>query len=190
MWSIMNVIIKKLTDNPKLLVDVQNFLFKQIKMELGYDYVPEWHQDIIHLEEYYIKPEKNNFFIAFNESNEIIATIGIRAYDKNFVEFKGKYSKESTSSIWRLFVDKRYRRCGLASKMFSVAEDFAKNSGFENIYLHTHKILPGAIEFWTKMGFIISLDANDELQTVHMDKQIHSIEITQANSTFSYAMEF
>ena len=104
MWSIMNVIIKKLTDNPKLLVSVQNFLFKQIKMEMGYDYVPEWHQDIIHLEEYYIKPEKNNFFIAFNESNEIIATIGIRAYDKNFVEFKGKYSKESTSSIWRLFV--------------------------------------------------------------------------------------
>ena len=49
MWSIMNVIIKKLTDNPKLLVSVQNFLFKQIKMEMGYDYVPEWHQDIIHL---------------------------------------------------------------------------------------------------------------------------------------------
>lgn len=186
----MNIIIRKLNNDPKLLVNVQKFLFNQIKIEFDYDYVPEWHQDIMNLEEYYIKPERNNFFIAFNESNEIIATIGIRAYDKNFVEFKDKYFKDTTSSIWRLFVDKKYRRCGLASKMFSVAEDFAIHSGFENIYLHTHKTLPGAIEFWSKMGFIVSLDAGNDLQTVHMDKQIQSIEIAPVISSFNYAMEF
>lgn len=190
MWLIMDIVIKKLTNDPKLLNDVQKFLFKQIKIEFGYDYVQEWHQDIIKLDEYYIRPERNNFFVAFNENGEIIATIGIRAYDKNFLEFIDKYSNDVTSSIWRLFVDKKYRRCGLASKMFSVAEEFAYESKFESIYLHTHKNLPGAIEFWTKMGFVVALDANDDLQTVHMDKQIQSIEIDSVSSSFNYAIEF
>ncbi|WP_458453850.1 GNAT family N-acetyltransferase [Methanobrevibacter sp.] len=186
----MDIVIKTLSNDAELLECVRKFLFNQIKVEFGYGYVPEWHQDIIHLERYYVRPEKNNFFIAFDgKTNEIIATIGIRAYDKNFDEFKEKYSKETTSSIWRLFVDKKYRRCGLASKMFSIAENFANESGFENIYLHTHKTLPGALEFWTKMGFVVALDANDELQTVHMDKNIRSIELNPVQSSFNYALE-
>lgn len=186
----MNVTIKELKNDSKLIYAVQNFLFKQIKKEFGYGYVPEWHQDIVKIEEYYIKPFRNNFFIAFNDNDEIIATIGIRAYDKDFPQFKGIYSNEITSSIWRLFVDERYRRCGLASKMFSVAENFANNCDYENIYLHTHKTLDGALEFWMKMGFIISLDANDELQTVHMDKKIQGFEIGVVKSSFDYAVQF
>lgn len=187
----MNIIIKTLDENPKLLNYVQKFLFNQIKQEFGYGYVPEWHQDIIDLNKFYIAPSRNNFFVAFNEkTGEIIATIGLRAYDKDFKEFKGIYSKDKTASIWRLFVDKRYRRCGLASKMFSVAEEFANDVGYDNIYLHTHKTLDGALDFWTKMGFIIALDANDELQTVHMDKKIMSVEVSIKQSIFNYAVEF
>ena len=73
--------------------------------------------------------------------------------------------------------------------MFSVAEDFAKNSGFENIYLHTHKILPGALEFWTKMGFVVVLDACDELETVHMDKHIQGLEIGSQAPVLKYAVK-
>ena len=187
----MKVIIKTLDNNPKLLKDVKEFLFKQIKTEFGYEYVPQWHQDIIKLDEYYINPKNNNFFVAYNQNTrEIIATIGIRAYDKNFEEFKEIYSNDTTASIWRLFVDKRYRRCGLASKMFSVAENFANESGFDKIYLHTHKNLNGALEFWTKMGFIVALDSDDELQTVHMDKKIQGFEINSVQSIFNYASEF
>jgi len=99
------------------------------------------------------------------------------------------YSNETTSSIWRLFVDRRCRRCGLASKMFSVAENFANQQNYDNIYLHTHKTLDGALEFWTKMGFIVSLDSNDELETVHMDKRIHELEIGSLANDFSYAVK-
>ena len=184
----MKVTIKKLINDSKMINDVQEFLFAQIKKEFGYGYVPKWHQDIMDMKSYYIFPEKNNFFVAYNENCEIIATIGIRAYDKDFPEFRGIYSMDTTSSIWRLFVEKKYRRCGLASKMFSVAENFANESDYTNIYLHTHKTLPGAIEFWTKMGFIIILDSNDELETVHMDKKIRGIEINQDTSVFQYAV--
>ena len=185
----MNVTIKPLTNNPKEIKKVQDFLFKMIKLEFGYDYVPEWHRDIVKMDEYYISPEKNNFYVAYYETGEIIATIGIRAYDKDFPQFRHLYSKDITSSIWRLFVDRRCRRCGLASKMFAIAENFANEAGYDNIYLHTHKTLEGALDFWTKMGFVVSLDSGDELETVHMDKQIRGLEINSFSDDFTYAVK-
>ena len=185
----MNVNIKELTRDSEEIIKVQNFLFSMIKLEFGYDYVPQWHQDIVNMEEYYINPEKNAFFVAYSETGEIIGTIGIRAYDKNFEQFEHLYSKETTSSIWRLFVDRRYRRCGLASKMFSIAENFAKESNYNEIYLHTHKNLKGAIEFWTKMGFVITLDEGDELETVHMEKYIKKLSISPQASILTYAIK-
>ena len=83
----MNLEIRPMSNDPNEIVNVQKFLFKMIKKEFGYDYVPEWHQDIVKMDEYYINPENNNFFVAYNETGEIIATIGIRAYDKDFPEF-------------------------------------------------------------------------------------------------------
>jgi len=185
----MKVTIKELSKNSQEIKKVQEFLFKMIKLEFGYDYVPEWHQDIVNMDEYYVNPKRNNFFVAYTETGEVIATIGIRAYDKDFPEFRHLYSNESTSSIWRLFVDRRCRRCGLASKMFDVAENFANQSGFDDIYLHTHKNLDGAIKFWTKMGFVVVLDSNDELETVHMDKKIQGLDINPLADDFSLAVK-
>ena len=185
----MKVNIKKLTGDAKEIKNVQKFLFFMIKQEFGYDYVPQWHQDIVRMDEYYVSPERNNFFVAYAETGEIIATIGIRAYDKDFPEFRHIYSKDTTSSIWRLFVDRKCRRCGLASKMFSIAENFANEVGYDDIYLHTHKTLPGALDFWTKMGFVVALDSNDELETVHMDKKIQSLDINPSANDYSYAVK-
>lgn len=185
----MNVVIRELSKDLKEIEDVQEFLFRMIKLEFGYDYVPEWHQDVMNMDEYYINPERNNFYVAYAETGEILATIGIRAYDKNFPEFEHLYSCDTTSSIWRLFVDRRCRRCGLGSKMFTLAENFANQSGFNNIYLHTHKTLDGAIKFWTEMGFIITLDTGDELETVHMDKKIRGLDINPLANDFSYAVK-
>jgi ribosomal protein S18 acetylase RimI-like enzyme len=185
----MNVTIRPLGNDSKEIKEVQEFLFKMIKREFGYGYIPKWHQDIVKMDEYYIEPKRNNFFIAYHETGEIIATIGIRSYDKDFPYFRGIYSGDNTSSIWRLFVDRRYRRCGLASKMFSIAENFADESEYGEIYLHTHKTLDGALEFWTKMGFVVVLDSNDELETVHMDKKIQKLDITHAPGDFRYAVK-
>lgn len=185
----MDVVIKELNKDSKEITQVQEFLFKMIKKEMGLDYVPDWHQDIINMEEYYINPKRNNFYVAYAENGQIIATIGIRSYDKDFPAFRQLYSKDTTASIWRLFVDERFRRCGLASKMFCVAENFANTLDYNEIYLHTHKNLKGALQFWKKMGFVVSLDANDELQTVHMDKQIQGLEINSQSNDFEYAVK-
>ena len=60
----MNVDIKELNNDPEQIKKVQKFLFEMIKLEFGYDYVPEWHQDIVNMEDYYIDPERNAFFVA------------------------------------------------------------------------------------------------------------------------------
>ena len=172
----MNISINELENDSKQIGEVQKFLFSQIKKEFGYGYVPQYHRDIINLNEFYIHPQRNNFFVARDEFDNILATIGIRAYDKDFKEFQGIYSEDRTASIWRLFVDEKYRRYGIASRLFQIAEKFAYKMNYGEIYLHTHRTLPGAMDFWMKMGFKITIDTNNELQTVHMDKNIVNID--------------
>jgi len=189
----MSILIKILENDSKIIRNVQNFLFCQIKREFGYGYVPKFHEDIKNLEKFYILPERNIFLFAFDEdSNRIIATIGLRAYDKDFKEFSEIYSKYSTASVWRLFVDEEYRRCGIASRLFDIIEEFAYVNQYSNIYLHTHKTLDGAIDFWKKMGFKITIDTNNELQTVHMDKtilkEIFSCQLCNGVSQSGYIM--
>lgn len=174
----MDILVKELTDDFDQIMEVQNFLFEQIKQEFDYGYIPEFHKDIKNLNDFYISPKRTNFFVAIDKkSDKIIATIGLRGYDKDFAEFRDIYSKDTTASIWRLFVDRDYRRCGIASTLFSIAERFARENNYKEIYLHTHKTLHGAIDFWKKMGFKVTVDTNNELHTVHMDKNISALRI-------------
>ena len=169
----MAVVIKELSDEFFEMELVKNFLFEQIKKEYGYGYVPEYHKDIINLDEYYVFPKRNNLFLAVdNEKDKIVASIAVRSYDKSFKEFKHIYNGQYTASIWRLFVDRDYRRCGLASELFNRVENFTYLNNYKQIYLHTHKDLCGALQFWKKMGFEITWDTNNELQTVHMEKKL------------------
>ena len=62
----MNVNIKELGNDSNEIENVQKFLFKMIKKEFGYDYVPEWHQDIVNMDEYYINPKRNAFFVSYS----------------------------------------------------------------------------------------------------------------------------
>ena len=39
------------------------------------------------------------------------------------------------------------------------------------------------------MGFVVSLDSGDELQTVHMDKHIQGIEINPQTIDFKHAVK-
>ena len=185
----MKIRIKELNEDSDL-VEVQNFLFKQIKKEFGYGYVPQYHKDIIDINDYYIDPIRNTFFVAIDKkTNEIVGTIGLRAYDKDFEEFRNIYSNQSTASIWRLFVDEKYRRCGLATLLYNIAEDFAYKNNFEGIYLHTHKNLEGALDFWNKMGFEVTIDTHNELETVHMHKRIYGLGISNQLAMYKHAIK-
>ena len=107
----MNFTIKKLSDDCDTKIRVRNFLFSQIRSEYGYGYIPSWHKDIVDLNKYYIDCRKNDlFFVENNDNGRIMASMAIRQYDKDFPEFRDIYSRETTASIWRSFVEKPYRR--------------------------------------------------------------------------------
>ena len=147
----------------------KEFLYGQIKKVYGIGPTPEFHYDIEGIEEYYILPSNNAFFVAY-DGDRIVATAAIRAYDRDYEFFKGLYTKEDTASIWRLMVDEKYRRHGLARSHVNTMEDFAHKKGYARIYLHTHRYLEAAMAFWESLGYEITIQEDDYDETNHMIK--------------------
>lgn len=167
--------VKTLQKDHNSQINVKKFIFNMIKEEYGYGFVPEYHQDIKDMESYYLDPERNNFIMAIHpKTGKIIGTIGIRAYDRDFPLFKDIYNSETTASIWRVFVDKKWRRNGVASTLVRRAEDFCRVNGYEKIYLHTHKTVDGSLDFWISNGYQIVEDTENHLKTVHMEKKLYN----------------
>ncbi len=163
--------IKKLEKDDEIIEKVKFFLFKLIKEEYGLDYVPKYHYDIINLKEFYLEPENNEFFFAVNpENNEIIGTIGVRGYDKNFNKFQGLYNKNNTASFWRVFVNKEYRRNHIASRLVKQAEEFASTKNYREIYLHTQKSVIEGYKFWKSLNYNVTFVENED--TIHMEKKL------------------
>ena len=165
----MDITIKELGNDPSQIQSAKDFLYDQIMKVYGIGPNPEFHYDIEGLEEYYISPSRNAFFVAY-DGDKIVATAAIRAYDRNYEFFRGVYSKEDTASIWRLMVDEEYKRRGIARRLVTAMEEFARKKGYVQIYLHTHRYLDAALIFWKSMGFVITLEEEDYDETNHMEK--------------------
>ena len=104
--------------------------------------------------------------------DKIVATAAIRAYDLEYDFFKGQYSKDTTASIWRLMVDKNYRRCGIARNLVAEIEDFACRKSYDKIYLHTHRYLEAGLPFWKSLGYVVTVEEDDYDETIHMIKSL------------------
>ena len=167
----MNIKIREIKNDFDEICAVKSFLYDQIQKEYGIGPTPEFHYDIEGIVEYYISPKRNNFYVAFC-GDKLVATAAIRAYDKDYELFRGLYSEENTASIWRLMVDKDYRRHGLARKLVAIMEDFARDVGYERIYLHTHRYLEAAPAFWDSLGYEITIQEDDYDETNHMVKNL------------------
>ena len=167
----MNFTIRELSDNPLEIEAAKDFLYGQIKKVYDIGPTPEFHYDIEGIEEYYILPPNNTFFVAYDE-DKMVATAAIRAYDRDYKFFRGIYTKEDTASIWRLMVDEDYRRHGLARRLVNEMEDFAREKGYARIYLHTHRYLDAAMAFWKSLGYEITVEEDDYDETNHMVKNL------------------
>ena len=167
----MDFVFREVKHDDGEILAVKDFLYDQIMKEYGIGPTPKFHYDIEAMGKYYILPERNNFFIAL-DGERIVATGAIRAYDVDYDLFKGIYSKDDTASIWRLMVDEKYRRHGIARKLVNIMEEFAKNEDYEKIYLHTHRYLDAGLPFWKSCGYSITIEEDDCDETTHMIKNI------------------
>ena len=167
----MNIRIAEINDDDDELSIVQDFLYDQIKKEYGIGPMPEFHYDIEGIRQYYILPERSSFFVAW-DGDKVVATSAVRPYDLDYDFFKGVYSPENTASIWRLMVDKNYRRHGLARNLVAEIEDFAYDKSYDKIYLHTHRYLEAGLPFWKSLGYVVTVEEDDYDETSHMIKNL------------------
>ena len=117
-------------------------------------------------------------FLVAHVDGVLVATIAYVPYDGRFPYLQ--LGRERTVEVVRLYVDPKFRRTGLASRLFAALASTAAREGIEQLYLHTHPFLPGAISFWRKHGFsIIHVDQDPVWHTTHMKL---SIERTTANT--------
>ncbi|MBR0472512.1 MAG: GNAT family N-acetyltransferase [Methanosphaera sp.] len=171
----MNIQVMQL--QPELIkkYNVIDFLFSMIKTCYGLDYVPEYHYDVMNIEQYYLTPERSNFYIAVDkDKGKLVGTSAIRGYDKDYHIKNKNYTIDKTASIYRMFVDEKYRRCKIASNLLYSIETFCREKKYSEIYLHTQKHSCGALPFWLKNNYIITEDVHNKRGTIHMEKIITS----------------
>lgn len=107
-------------------------------------------------------------FLTARDGDDLIATIGYVPYDHRFLQLD--YRGVKTVEVVRLYVLPKYRRCGLAARLFAELRRRAVQEGVACLYLHTHPFLPGAIAFWEKQGFGVRCVEDDVVwQTTHME---------------------
>ncbi len=153
---------------------VAKFVLDMMRQVYNHEVSPAAHSRILNMEKFYIIPEDCIFLAAFDKDNEIAGTIGICRYDGRIAALKGFYDTKTTAEMEKCYVAKIHRRKGVGSMLVKEAQIFCQSRGYEVIYLHTHRYLPGALDFWLAQNFTIRLDEKNGQQTVHMDKYIRS----------------
>jgi GNAT superfamily N-acetyltransferase len=164
------ITIKKVTqeDIPQML----EFVMKVRREEfptLNNDVLPH---DLLHFEEAYIHPRDAVFLAAFSKEGSIMGSIAVSRYDGRVKAVEGWYDLQTTAEILKCYVDKDARRSGIGSLLVKEAINFSRECGYETAYLHTHRFLPGAVQFWQSHGYAIKLEEGDSMQTVHMDRRV------------------
>lgn len=127
-----------------------------VKKFIEYIYVDEFQIDI-GIEEIanedlnaYIE-NGGNFWMALDENNNLLGTIG------------GKIINNETIEIKRMYVKKECRGQGIAQELLNTLECFAAENGFKYLILGTYERMERAIGFYKKNLFMLE-DIETEYQ--------------------------
>ncbi|HYO05971.1 MAG TPA: GNAT family N-acetyltransferase [Phototrophicaceae bacterium] len=126
----------------------------QLKLD-GFD------SDLKNLYQHYNKVNGGCFWVAkkvdnsnsnCNSNNQIVGTAAVRNLRQ----------PASTCELKRMFVLRKYRGLGIGQMMLDVVFDYAKKSGYSNIYLYSSKDLQTARKLYLKNGFVSIPRYNDD----------------------------
>lgn len=120
---------------------VVNLIFNVLENEFGH-HSKSGRPDIKNISENYQKNEKSNFWIAVDENDDVVGTIGLLNLE------------EGWGNLRRLCVKKEFRRQGIAKDLFSTLIEFAKERGYAKIFLSTWEEATAAQKFYDKNGFV------------------------------------
>lgn len=111
-------------------------------VEYGVGISLEEQQDILNIDSHYIK-NGGNFWVALNEKNEVVGTIGLE---------KKTYE---VCILKKFFVYKAYRgkEKGVGADLFEALLNDAEKQGFSKILLDTPSVATRSHSFYEKVGF-------------------------------------
>ncbi|MDR9746637.1 GNAT family N-acetyltransferase [Paenibacillus taichungensis] len=145
---------------------------KEVFPKLDHEELPV---DLEQFKEHYLDSADAVFLVAVTEEEEIVGSIGILPYDGRIEVVNGRYPEQSAAEIVKCYVDPKYRRYGIGSLLVRELEKVVAELHYTTLYLHTHRFLPGAVDFWKRQGYVVVVEQDDDWQTVHMDKSAGQI---------------
>ncbi|OAL52271.1 acyl-CoA N-acyltransferase [Pyrenochaeta sp. DS3sAY3a] len=106
-----------------------------------------------------------------NSPPQIIGAVGFTPYNNRFPQFETRYASRRVVEVVRLYVDPGYRRHGVGRALVARLLDAARERDVQDVYLHTHPWLPGAVAFWEKSGFeVLEREEGTLWLTTHMQR--------------------
>lgn len=92
---------------------------------------------------YHAEPEKREYFIVVDDEEQVIGGVGI-------AEFGGFVC---CAELQKIYLTDAAKGKGLGKYLLQLAEDFARNIGYQRLYLETHTNLETAIHMYENHGF-------------------------------------
>ena len=115
------------------------FMILEAKNALGR--IPRLNKDLLDIVANYISTG-NMFWIAIDDNDRVIGTIGTKIISENEMWLK------------RLYVKSTIKRQGIGKKLYNKAEEFAKQKGIDTIYTKFSSDYVEAQRFYPAMGFM------------------------------------
>lgn len=92
---------------------------------------------------YHAQPEKRVYFIALDERGKVVGGVGA-------AEFPGL---SRCAELQKLYLDDDAKGKGYSRELMKLAEDWAREAGYRQLYLETHSNLKIALGLYEKLGF-------------------------------------
>lgn len=97
-----------------------------------------------HMSDYYNKDQDRRiYFVALDEKNQVVGGVGV-------AEFAGF---PDCAEIQKLYLDDTTKGKGYGRELMEVAEAWAREVGYRQLYLETHSNLKAAMKLYEKLGF-------------------------------------
>lgn len=89
------------------------------------------------------KPEKRAYYTAHDETGKLLGGGGL-------AEFPGL---PNCAEVQKFYLADEAKGLGLGRRLLELVEAFAREHGYESLYLETHSNLTAAIRLYTRYGF-------------------------------------
>lgn len=151
---------------------IKRFVLSQMSQLYPKGFYNEDPPDLAKFDEGYASLSNAVFLVAETASGAIAGTAAVRPYDGRFPEVQPKLGEGPVCEIVKFYVHAEHRRSGLGSRLYEAAEQFAREAGYEESYLHTSMFLPGGHPFWLSRGYNEFWRESEDI--VHMIKGLWS----------------